>query len=58
LEAARLCDLQTAKLNLQALDDLRTKLLLKKKTMPANAVEQDRRMVQALTTQRERTMKP
>jgi len=47
LGAARLGDLQTAKLNLRALDDLHAKLLEKKKVSPANAVDEDRRVVQA-----------
>jgi tetratricopeptide (TPR) repeat protein len=45
--AARLRDLETAKLNLRALDDLHAKLVDKRKTGPANAVDQDRRVVQA-----------
>jgi hypothetical protein len=45
--AARLGDLQTAKLQLRALDDLHAKLLERKKTSPAKAVDEDRRVVQA-----------
>jgi len=45
--AARFGDLQTAKLNLRALGALHLKLVEKKKTLPANAVDEDRRVVQA-----------
>lgn len=47
LGAASLGDLQTAKLNLRALEDLHAKLLQKKQTTPANAVDTDRRTVLA-----------
>ncbi|HXW91347.1 MAG TPA: hypothetical protein VEK33_12440 [Terriglobales bacterium] len=47
IAAARLGDLQTAKLNLRALDDLHAKLLKKKVRGPANAVDQDHRAILA-----------
>ncbi len=45
--AARLGDLETAKLNLRAIGDLRLRFLEKRQTGPANAVDNDRRIVEA-----------
>lgn len=45
--AARLGDLQTARENLQAINKLHENLLAKKETVPANAVDDDSRVVMA-----------
>ena len=45
--AARLGDLHTAKVNLEALERLHAKLVEKKSSGPANAVDEDRKVVQA-----------
>ncbi len=45
--AARLGDLQTARNNLQSITELRDTLRQKKETLPANAVEEDARIVTA-----------
>jgi tetratricopeptide (TPR) repeat protein len=47
LGAVRLGDLQTAKLNLKAIDELHTRLVANKQTGPAGAVDEDHRVIQA-----------